>query len=259
MQDPKDQTTYFFVDESGDTTFLNKKGKWIVGQEGVSKILLLGFVKTKDPKTIRQTLNVTRKELINDPYLQDIPSLEKTAVSFHAKDDCPEVRYKVYKTLAELDFTAQIVVARKTKKVFDKFEGKPDKLYDYLISQLFRNSLHKSSYNKVYFATRGNRKRQEPLRKAIYEAIKMFESKWSTKVETSQDIYAQSPSDEVCLQVIDYINWAVQRVFTTGEMRYFNSIQEKVRLIVDLYDYKKNWGNFYSKKNPFHANKISPL
>ncbi len=35
--------TYFFVDESGDSTFYNAKGKCIVGEPGCSPILNLGF------------------------------------------------------------------------------------------------------------------------------------------------------------------------------------------------------------------------
>ena len=40
---------YFFVDESGDPTFYNKEGKFIVGEEGCSKILILGFIRTGNP------------------------------------------------------------------------------------------------------------------------------------------------------------------------------------------------------------------
>lgn len=259
LQESKEQTSYFFVDESGDTTFFDKHGNFIVGQEGCSKILLLGFVKTKKPEDIRTALKELRTSLINDPYLEETPSMKKTAIAFHAKDDCPEVRQALYKLLPELDFTSQIVVARKTKNVIEKFQGNANRLYDYLITQLFRNVLHKASLNKIYFATRGNRKRQEPLNAAILNAIGLFENQWKTKVNAVHEIYPQSPSGEPCLQVIDYINWAIYRAYTKGEMRYFNAINDKVRLLVDLYDYKDNWGNFYTQRNPFHIKKISPL
>lgn len=260
MQEPRNETDYFFVDESGDTTFYNKKREFIVGQEGCSKILIMGFIKTKDPDNIRFSLKELRNELVNDPYLKDIPSMKKTALTFHAKDDCPEVRQAVYKKLPVLDFTAQLIVARKTKKVITKFNNNPNALYDHLITQLFRNSLHKTYANKIYFATRGNRKRQEPLKRAIDSAVSSFEQKWETQVRTRQEVFAQTPLGEPCLQVIDYINWAVYRAYTTGEMRFFNTINEKVRLLVDIYDYKKRWTNFYKPdKNPFDVNKISPL
>jgi len=42
-------------------------------------------------------------------------------------------------------------------------------------------------------------------------------------------------------------------------MRYFQVVQDKVSLLVDLYDrvhYPKNW---YNQRNPFDSNKITPL
>lgn len=120
MKKLQEKTTYFFVDESGDPTFYDRYGNYIVGQEGVSKILILGFIKTDDPRTIRQKLENLRKDIIADEYLEGIPSLQKSAVAFHAKDDCPEVRERVYRTIVKLDFTAEIFVARKIKNIFIK-------------------------------------------------------------------------------------------------------------------------------------------
>ena len=56
MKKQKDSIHYFFVDESGDPTFYDRYGKLIVGTEGVSKLLILGFIKTNDPKPIRHVL-----------------------------------------------------------------------------------------------------------------------------------------------------------------------------------------------------------
>jgi hypothetical protein len=89
--------TWFFVDESGDPTFYDRHGNLIVGQTGCSPILLLGFVETQNPKPIRQALLELQQDILHDPYFQGVPSLRKTAVAFHAKDDTPEVRYLVYK------------------------------------------------------------------------------------------------------------------------------------------------------------------
>ena len=63
MKKKSEKTTYFFVDESGDPTFYDKKGKLIVGNEGVSKILILGFIKTEDPKSIRQAFAELQNQL----------------------------------------------------------------------------------------------------------------------------------------------------------------------------------------------------
>ena len=251
---------YFFVDESGDTTFYNRNGIWCVGQEnGSSPILLMGFIRTTEPEYLRKKLNELRLDLIQDLYLKDIPSMDKTKIAFHAKDDCPEVRYKVFSLLKDLPFSCNIVVARKTESVFKKFNGETQSLYDSLITHLFKNILQLSSNNYIYIATRGSKKRQEPLEEAIHNALLYTEASLNHQISSTQKILPQTPSGEPCLQIIDYCNWAIQRAFIKGEMRYFNFLKEKFGLIVDLYDYKKNWKNFYTKKNPFDIKKISPL
>jgi len=251
---------YFFVDESGDTTFYNRKGEWIVGQEnGASKILLMGFIRTTEPEFLRKKLNELKKEILKDAYLKDIPSINKTEIAFHAKDDCPEVRYKVFSLLKELPFSCNIVVARKNQHVFNRFGGDTQKLYDSLITNLFKNILHLSNNNYIYIATRGSKKRQEPLEQAIQMSLNYTESKLNTTIDSMQKILPQTPSGEACLQIVDYCNWAIQRALLQGDMRYYNFLKEKFGLIVDLYDYKKGWKNFYCKRNPFDLNKISPL
>lgn len=201
------ETTYFFVDESGDSTFYDNHGKLILGQEGVSPILILGFIKTTDPKLIRSTLENLRKEIEKDQYLKGIPSLQKSLLSFHAKDDCPEIRERVFKTIIRLDFTAELFVARKIQNIFNiRHHRNENEFYDDLISKLFENKLHLSNKSEVYFAVRGNRKRQIPLEQAINKAKEIFESKWKRKIDSEINVYPQSPSGEPCLQIIDYVN-----------------------------------------------------
>ena len=63
-------TAYFFVDESGDPTFYDKYGNYIVGKDGCSRILILGFVTPIDPAAIRKALINVRAEIANDQYLK---------------------------------------------------------------------------------------------------------------------------------------------------------------------------------------------
>lgn len=260
MKKQQEKTVYFFVDESGDPTFYDRRGKLILGNEGTSKILILGFIKTEDPKSIRQAIYALQKQLSTDKYLQGIPSLKKSLLSFHAKDDSPEIRQAVYKTIINLDFSAELIVARKIENIFNKkHHRKESEFYDDLITKLFQNKLHTSSLNEIYFAVRGSSIRQKPLEEAINKAVSNFEKKWKVKVSSKVNVYPQSPSGETCLQVIDYINWAVQRVFTKNDTRFYKFIEDKVGYLVDLYDTDKYPKNFYNRKNKFDITKISPL
>jgi hypothetical protein len=260
MKKPQSGSTFFFVDESGDPTFYDRRGNLIVGQPGCSSILILGLIETQDPQSLRRAVLELQREVVRDPGYQNIPSLRKTAVAFHAKDDLPEIRHRLFQLLATLDFRAQFVVARKIERVFrNSFRAQENDFYDHLVSRLFQNLLHRYKHNHIYFAKRGSRKRQAPLSQAIELGISRFEEKWSTEVTTSFQVQAQSPGGEPCLCVTDYANWAVYRAFTKGEMEHYRIIEDKVSLLVDLYDTANYPGNWYNRKNPFDTKKITPL
>lgn len=260
MKQPTKGSTWFFVDESGDPTFYDRLGNLIIGAEGSSSVLLLGFVEIRRPDKARAAMVDLQRQVLGDPLLQGIPSLLKTAKAFHAKDDSPEVRYQVYKLISTLDIRAQFVVARKIEKVFrNKFKNDENRFYDHLIETLFQDMLHRYTDNHICFAKRGPRQRKTPLIEAVQRSIERFETKWGTTVLTDHTIYAKTPPIEPCLSVVDYVNWAVYRAFTRREMRFYRCIQDKVSLLIDLYDnanYPKNW---YTRRNPFHIDKASPV
>jgi hypothetical protein len=185
MKEPQPGRTFFFVDESGDPTFYDRKGNLIVGE---------------------------------------------------------------------------FVVARKIERVFrNSFGARETAFYDHLVSLLFQDVLHRYQRNTIYFAKRGSRDRQLPLSQAIRQGIQRFEQKWNHTVTSKFEVQAQTPSGEPCLSIVDYACWAVYRAFTRGEMRYYRTIEDKVSLLVDLYDTVRYPGNWYNRRNPFDITKITPL
>lgn len=260
MKTPKDGEQYFFVDESGDPYFYDRYGRSVLETGGCSNILILGFIRTDNPVEIRRQLQSLRTEISNDEYLAKIPSMKETLKTFHAKDDCPEVREKVFKLIKTLDFKCQMILARKIENIFVKSHKKnPNSFYDYLITLLFQNQLHEVKTNTIFFATKSNKARRIPLEKAINESIKAFEARCKIKVDTQIQIQPQTPFGEPCIQVIDYMNWALYRAYTKEESRYLEFVQDKISLITDIYDFAKYPKNYYSRKNVFSLDKITPL
>src|SRR4051812_5808326 len=101
------KTYRYFVDEAGDLTTFDKKGRSIVGQEGVSHCFMVGAAWLYEPETLGSRLSELREKLIRDPYFAGVPSMQldvgKTARQFHAKDDTSEVRREVFQLLRELN------------------------------------------------------------------------------------------------------------------------------------------------------------
>ncbi|GBR76696.1 hypothetical protein NO2_1207, partial [Candidatus Termititenax persephonae] len=170
---------YYFVDESGDPTFFNRYGECLLGRNGCSPILMLGFIRTDNPQKIRKTIIALHKEIETNEYLKDIPSLGKTKITFHAKDDVPEVREKVFTTLKSLAFKAEFIVARKRVDIFTKRHKRNENIfYNEVVSRLFENKLHTQD-NIICFSKRGNKLKQEHMQGAIQSAILNFENKTS--------------------------------------------------------------------------------
>ncbi len=138
----------YFVDEAGDPTLFNTHGKVLLGKEGCSKFFILGKLDIVDPEKLASELNELRARLMADPYFQGVPSMKleqrKTAVSFHAKDDLPEVRREVFSLFSRHQLQFFAVVRNKAfildkvinhRKLWPGYRYHPNQLYDRCVSQ----------------------------------------------------------------------------------------------------------------------------
>jgi hypothetical protein len=264
VRTPDDRARWYFVDEAGDPTFYTSGKKLIVGTEGCSRTFSVGFLRTHDPEQIRSKLTDVRLEVMNDRYLQAIPSVQKSLRAFHSKDDCPEVRKLVFSALDKMDFSLQIVVARKLEWLFQtKHGGSQDAFYDDLVTRLFERQMHLAKQNTIVFARRGSKPRQHALRAAVNLSIQRFREKHPESTATEVLTETNQPAQEVVLQAVDYGLWAVQRAFERGEMRYFEYLRPKIEVVWDIFDFerinKKGSVVYDRKRNPFNLNVVSPL
>ncbi len=267
MKQASTSRVWYFVDEAGDPAFYGDGKKIIVGEQGCSKTLCVGFLQTRDPQQIRSKLAEVRLAISQNSYFKDIPSVQKSLLAFHAKDDCPEVRYLVYDALMKTDFGAQIVVARKREKQFrEEFGGSQDRYYESLVTSLFTHRLHLNTPTAIIFSRRGNKARQKSLREAVELAAKQFRDRYKDAPKTEIEVHTSQMIQEPVLQGADYVLWAVQRAFEKSEMRYFEFLRERIQLVWDIYDWEKKKTaeprkkNYYDRrKNPFDISKASPL
>ncbi len=175
-----------FVDETGDGAIFNHHGGVIIGTEGCSQYFILGFVLAEETNHIEKELESLRSELCSDPYFKKVPSMQasanKTAMLFHAKDDAPEARWKVYRFIERLDIKFSAVVINKEatlaavrmKNSEDKnYRYKESESYELMTRELFKLFLLNKDYPNhwldIMFALRGGRKKTKALEKALYD------------------------------------------------------------------------------------------
>lgn len=241
----------------------------IIGEQVVSNCFILGFVNIKEPlDEIRRRIVDLQKSVIDDPYFRNIPSIcrktSKKGFYFHATDDIPEVRKIFFDFINSLDCSFQAVIGRKIPDLYErKHNGKENEFYADLLSHLLKDKLSKEHNLVINVAERGQTTRNTNLSFALQKAIERYRIKQNGReITTRISFNVQNQLTEPILNVADYFCWSVQRVFERGETRYYDYLERKIPLIVDLYDKTKyaDWKNYYGHNNKLTGeNKINPL
>lgn len=79
---------HYFVDEAGDGTLFDSKGRVIAGSNGCSSHFILGMLDVAQPTLLSEELEALRRTLLADPFFKKVPSMQaeqrKTALLLHA-------------------------------------------------------------------------------------------------------------------------------------------------------------------------------
>jgi hypothetical protein len=267
---------HLFVDEAGTPEIFDRKGRDIVGVGGCSRFFMLGVLEVESPRTLAESLHALRTQLLGDPYFAGVPSFQperkKTALLFHAKDDLPEVRLKVFELLRaagnRLCFRAvvcdkQVIRAREQgrREMDARYRYAPDALYDELVRALFGKFNRTAGTFHLHIAKRGNRGRNAAIRTALEAAENDFVLDFGFSrggIECWQATIT-NPQESVCLQAADYFLWALQRFYeprlnaATGaslrEARYLSAMLPQIAQIYDMHT-GPTQGTFFSPGNP---------
>lgn len=254
----------YFVDEAGDGTLFSSRGRVLVGASGCSRCFILGLAEIAEPAQLRTALAGLRAELLGDDYFAGIPSLQpergKTALAFHATDDVPEVRERVFRLLLRHDIRFFAVV-RDKRSLLDyvrqrnerdpDYRYRPDELYEYLVRRLFRDRLHQRESYEVCFARRGRSDRTDALMSALAAARMRFAARHGIERDVLLTVIPRWSREDGCLQAVDYLLWALQRLYEKREERYLRYIWPLVSLVHDLDDTRcRQYGEYYTSERP---------
>ena len=216
------------------------------------------------PDTLGRDLESLRAELLADPYFKNVPSMQrserKTAVIFHAKDDLPEVRYRVLKLLAGYAVSFYAVVRDKQRlleQVLARNQADEDywyqenELYDDLVHQLFKSRFHRGDHFEICFGKRGKSDRTVALQLALDPARRTYEQTWGVSTHTRIRIRASTLRQSGGLQAVDYFLWALQRLYERGDDRFWEVVRPQAKLVYDMDDTRTAaHGVYYTTSRP---------
>jgi hypothetical protein len=281
----KSAVQQLFVDEAGTPTMFHESGKVIVDTFGCSRFFILGKLEVENPVALAGKLTALRQQMLADPMFASTesfkPERKKTAVAFHAKDDLPEVRFRVFDLLRQcgdqLRFYAVVCDKIKLHEAeAAKRAGQPgyrfneNSVYDFLMRELFGKFHRLADRYEVCVARRGNSTRNEAIKTALGHAEVDFEKKFGFRRShpDAWTVTVQQSKDNSCLQAVDYFLWALQRFYEvkwnaatkqpqldskTGlvirEDRFLNAVWPQVGEIHDLH-FGPAHGTFFNQKQP---------
>lgn len=255
---------HYFVDEAGDPTLFNRKGRVIVGNDGCSRYFILGKLDIEDPVSLEGDLAAFRAELLADPYFKRVPSMQpearKTVLAFHAKDDVAEVRREVYRVLLKARVRFYAVVRNKRDLASyvqqqnardPRYRYKQNEQYDLLVRELFSKLHHMADHVRICFARRGTKPRNDAFRHALEQAGETFARGFGFPHPAVNEVMSSTPQHCPGLQAADYYLWALQRFYERREERFLELIWPQVGEVHDLdrLDQGRR-GVFYTKQKP---------
>ena len=260
-------TYHYFLDEAGDPSFYGKGKTIIIGQQGVSLCYILGMVNFEDDLVAlrRDVMNLQRR-IESSPYFRGVGSVEKKkrlhGYYFHATDDMPEIRMLFFDFIKSLNCSFEAVVAAKIPGLYvKKHNASPREFYADLLSHLLHDKLEADCKMVLNIAKRGTSTRHDNLELSLQKAIARFNRQYPDSIVNSQVVFnVQDQLTEPLLNIADYLCWSIQRVFEKGETRFYDHVQDKIKLVVDLYDNEgiESSANRYGNKPLSAKNKKSP-
>jgi hypothetical protein len=197
---------YLFADEAGNFDF-NSQG---------SRYFILGSVAMESC-----SIGAALLELRRDLALTS----DQVLAEFHAAEDRQVVRDRVFGLLAQDSFRIDATILDKTKTVPHLAEN-PLRFYKeawYLHFKYVGPRIAGSNDELLVVASslQVNR-RKSVLAHAVRDVVEQVvqTSVWSTAFWPSQA--------DPCLQVADYVTWAIQRKYERGDTRSYDLIREKI-------------------------------
>jgi Protein of unknown function (DUF3800) len=202
-------TVHVYGDEGGDLTF-KPPGN------GVSRYFLIGTVTLGADCSIGDRLLALRREIAWEGLSLD---------QFHAADDKQAVRDRVYGLIGDADFRFDVTILDK-RKAYEDVARDPVYAYKlawYLHFKYVAPRIVKPADDLMVVASslKINRKKIVVAR-SVRDVVMQVSN--ASRVRTA---FAPAISDP-CLQIADYMTWAVQRKYEIGDARSYKLIGSKI-------------------------------
>ncbi|PIN89514.1 hypothetical protein COU57_05965 [Candidatus Pacearchaeota archaeon CG10_big_fil_rev_8_21_14_0_10_32_14] len=197
---------YIFLDESGELGFKERSSKYF--------IITLLSCDEGEIYTLRRIIKKVREKLIKKE-LKKYPEIK-------GNNSTDKIRIEVLERFTKTNAEVFVIILEKSK-VYEYLKDKKNKLYNY-ISNLILNecSFDTSSVCLVVDKSKSNRSLRDDFDNYIKKTMneKNHLNKFIIKHENSYN--------DGCLQVLDFVSWAIFRNYEFKDPRFIEIIKVKI-------------------------------
>ncbi|MBI2652074.1 DUF3800 domain-containing protein [Candidatus Woesearchaeota archaeon] len=198
---------YIFIDESGD-----------LGKHG-SRYFVIAALCITDPKILYNLIKRIRQRKLK----KKIKGLSE--IKANNSDD--EIRNIILNKLANAECEFHIIVVDKSQ-VKDYLFDKKDKLYNYIAGILVEHAQVGYDYIKLVI---DKKYRSSLLRTDFDDYVKNFKVKWNAKLS----IEHLESNENLGLQAVDFVAWAVHRKYNTSDDKFYKIIEKRIKSLLHLW------------------------
>ncbi len=203
---------YIYVDESGD-----------LGIKGTTYFIMALLV-TSTPRSIEKIIRKVRKNILKKKY--------KKSIEIKANKSNKRVREYVLSKLKNKNIELYSFVVNKNKLLKEVIYGGPsfkEKFYRFITLNIIKKALGRSNHNQVMIYLDKKYTQKKHIKSFYHYLSSKLKDEFGTKVEFK--ISQEDSFNQKCLQVVDFVAWAIGRKYNFGDEYYFNIIKEKLNNI----------------------------
>lgn len=211
---------YIFVDESGDMDFTLQG----------SKYYMFSFLLKRRPFKLHEIISAYRYTLL-ERNLDPLNGKRLNIEAFHACEDNKYIKEHIFNLLnssfKKEDIKVYSYILEKQKVMPDKAKQKANFYADNLTYAITK-FLEKINIDKDFIIITDRlavQKNKEKQVGAIKSGIKKY---LENKKSLRYDIFHHCSASSVNLQIIDYINWAIQRKYEHNDESFYNKIAKYI-------------------------------
>jgi len=195
---------YIFLDESGDLGFKDKSSKFFT--------ITLMCCDVKTEVEVNRIIKKIRKNLLKKKM--------KNTSELKGNNSTDRIRFAVLNKAVEKNIEIYTIILDKSK-IYDYLKNSKDKLYNYTANLILNECSLNDGKFKLIVDKRGG--------VVVNDFDRYIKFKMNNKNSNCEiDVEHKNSNREGCLQVLDFISWAIFRKYELNDERYYNIIKRRI-------------------------------